>query len=83
MDYYSPEQRSENGKASKASDIFSLGILMHRLLLDELPERKNDIPVLSKGLDKTLKTLFTGMFQRDPEKRPSILDVRKIFMRIK
>lgn len=81
--YVAPEQI--NGRALPASDIYSLGVILYRLLTGKLPFRGRKKDVLRKHLsedpvapvedspsaDPFLSALAMRMMSKDPRKRPS------------
>jgi serine/threonine protein kinase len=89
LNYMSPEQtRSE--RATSASDVFSLGLVLYELATGIHPFRTSS-PMdttqaiahtepkppssLHRGIPATLETLLLRMLSKDPRERPSALEV--------
>lgn len=89
--YIAPEQ-IEGGRASEASDWYSLGVVLYQALTGALPfsgsffeiavaQRTTDAPPPSSlvgGIPPELDELCSALLQRDPAKRPSLQMIRTL-----
>lgn len=65
--YASPEQRAGE-RTSVASDVYQLGLVLHKLLTDQLPERSTEV-VLSGSLRGDLRAILAKALQLRPSNR--------------
>ncbi len=79
-DYLAPEQLEPECQATPASDLFSLGCLVHYLLTSRAPSSDGPIHQQSlhhgverwrPGLSMEFISLVNGLLQNDPSRRPS------------
>jgi serine/threonine protein kinase len=74
-DYMSPEQFSDPGAISPASDIYSIGAMMYQLFSGALPAQHfNDLAEPLTGMPGDLKNLILRCLQTDPAQRPRSAD---------
>ena len=68
--YAAPEQLTNN-EATIATDIFSLGVLLHKVLLGDLPQRQSDAGVLigSTKINNELKAVISRAVATSPDDR--------------
>lgn len=82
--YAAPEQ-FESPSSDGASDVFSLGVMLHELATGSLPwdgvggevllKNPNLIPPLPDDFSDGLKELYTSFLRREPAERPTAEDV--------
>lgn len=84
--YAAPEQYPVDidapGRACLASDVYSLGVLLHRLISGEPPKIRKEVgwgefSSLYGRTDPRLARLVCRMLQREPVERPLIQEVRQ------
>ncbi len=70
--YAAPEQLTNN-EATIATDIFSLGVLLHKVLLGDLPKRQSDAGVIISNakINKELKAIISRAVATSPDDRYS------------
>ncbi len=70
--YMSPEQATQTGAIGPASDIYSLGVVLHELLIGGFPaERGRSAQAPTRSLSGDLKRVIGACLQTDPAQRYS------------
>jgi len=96
-EYVSPEQaRGKN--VDHRTDLYALGVISYELLLGRLPfEADNAADIITKHLrepppspssiwpeiPESLESIIVGMLEKDPARRPTLLDVRNVLAEIR
>jgi len=73
--YMAPER--EHGPASRASDVWSLGVLLHEMLLGGRPGTAMRSPTLRRTRQSAAFQIAQACLALDPAARPSSADVRE------
>ena len=85
--YLAPEVIRHNG-GHKPVDIYAIGVTLYELITGNLPFRNGDISKLYKDIatgkvrfpkntSKSLKILIKALMNIDPNKRPTIKEIKK------
>ena len=83
--YMGPERFSKQYHAVKASDIWSLGVTIYELIMDDLPfcgmggsmqKQGADIPDLPEEFSKEMTIIYTSCLAKDTWNRPSAAQIR-------
>lgn len=84
--YMGPERFSKQYHAVKASDIWSLGVTIYELIMDDLPfcgmggsmqKQGADIPDLPEEFSEEMKIIFTSCLAKETWDRPSASQIRE------
>ncbi|TDT86260.1 serine/threonine-protein kinase [Pseudodesulfovibrio indicus] len=69
--YAAPEQEADPESADERSDLYSVGVTLHRMLTGQLPDLKDAQPlgVLHADLDRSWDDFFATALARDPSDR--------------
>ena len=82
--YMGPERFSKQYQAIKASDIWSLGVTIYELIMDDMPfcgmggsmqKRGAEIPDLPEEFSENMTIIFTSCLALEPWNRPSARQV--------
>ncbi len=83
--YMGPERFSKQYHAVKASDIWSLGVTIYELIVDDLPfcgmggsmqKQGADIPDLPEGFSKEMQIIYTSCLAKETWDRPTAAQIR-------
>lgn len=83
--YMGPERFSKQYHAVKASDIWSLGVTIYELIMDDLPfcgmggsmqKQGADIPDLPEEFSKDMHIIYTSCLAKETWDRPSAAQIR-------
>ena len=83
--YMGPERFSKQYHAVKASDIWSLGVTIYELIVDDLPfcgmggsmqKQGADIPDLPEGFSKDMQIIYTSCLAKETWDRPTAAQIR-------
>ncbi|OAN49926.1 serine/threonine protein kinase [Paramagnetospirillum marisnigri] len=71
VDYTAPEQRENATSVTPRADVYSLGIIAHRVLTGRLPDPTREFAELPGDFPPQLVSLVAACTQSDPAKRPA------------
>jgi TonB family protein len=70
-----------NASVSSRNDIWALGLLLVESLTGKPPQSRNDVVHLPDDLPEPFRSIAQGCLQRDPAKRSSIAEIRRMLER--
>ncbi|CBL44710.1 Probable serine/threonine protein kinase [gamma proteobacterium HdN1] len=80
--YMAPEQRQGASHATPASDVYSLGVVMHLMSTGSLPKPDSPPPnEINPSVPKALSELILLCIAQDPAQRPSAEELTSLLLR--
>ncbi len=85
LEYVSPEQLNNLGVADPRADVYSAGVLLHRMLTGRTPTQDvHGANVLNPKIPSVIKELLSECLDHDPARRPmDAIDLHTRFMALR
>jgi serine/threonine protein kinase len=76
--YAAPEQKDPTKRVTQKADVYALGLILHEMFLGEVPLGTGHRRIATSHTDFSyLDSLIDRMRSQDPERRPSISEVKQ------